>query len=132
MFLFFLKSYRCGLLTFCGSSVKVSFDINGYDSKFSFRKFENGEIKLHNLSSRHPNILQGVIIGKKSWGLWLNQWTDGIVEWCFTKKEILDQFEVNGIIIPESLLRDFDNTLEKKKQKRNLDYFNSLKNQKNL
>ena len=58
------------------------------------------------------------MVGKKSWGLWLNEWSDGISEGLFTKKEILDVFNDKGIIIPESLLNDFENTLIKKIIKR--------------
>jgi len=70
------------------------------------------------LVSQHPNISKGVIVGKKSWGLWLNQWTDGIAEGCFTKHEILSEFEKKGIRIPESLLIDFNNRLNQKILKR--------------
>lgn len=119
IFNFFLKSYRSGILTFCGYDVKVEFDINSDNGKFGFRRFENGEIKIHNLKSCHPNILKSVIIGKKSWGLWLDQFTDGIVEGSFTKEEILEQFYEKGIKIPEPFLLDFDNTLLRKKVKRN-------------
>jgi hypothetical protein len=70
------------------------------------------------LVSQHPNIAKGVIVGKKSWGLWLNQWTDGIAEGCFTKQEILSEFEEKGIKIPESLLTDFNNRLYQKVIKR--------------
>jgi hypothetical protein len=62
--------------------------------------------------------LQGVIIGKKSWGLWKNEWSDGISEGLFSKKEILQQFEENNIKIPESLMQDFENTILKKIMKR--------------
>ena len=68
--------------------------------------------------SQHPNIVKAVISGKKSWGLWLNQWTDGIAEGCFTKQEILGEFEKLGIKIPESLLTDFNNRLNQKILKR--------------
>lgn len=114
MFMFFLKSYRSGILTFCGSKVDVEFDINGEEGKFCFRKFENGEMNMYNLKSRHPNILKGVVTGKKSWGLWLDQWTDGIVECSFTRKEILGEFEKRKIEIPESLMIDFENVIYKK------------------
>jgi hypothetical protein len=118
MFMFFLKSYRCGILTFCGSKVEVEFDINGEEGKFCFRQFENGEMKTNNLKSRHPNILKGVVTGKKSFGLWVNEWTDGIVEGSFTKKEILDEFEKRNIEIPEPLLLDFENVIHKKRCKK--------------
>jgi len=119
IFNFFLKSNRCGILTFCGYKVNVDFDVDGDDGKFGFRRYENGEIKLHNLKSRHPNILKSLIISKKGWGLWLDQWTDGIVECTFTKEEILKQFEENDIKIPDSFLLDFENTIIRKKNKRN-------------
>ena len=119
MFMFFLKSYRSGVLQFCGSNVNVEFDINSEDGKFGFRKFENGEMKIHNLKSCHPNILKGVIVGKKSWGLWVDEWSNGIVECNFTKDEVLRPFFEGGIKIPDSFLLDFDNTILKKKVKRN-------------
>jgi len=113
MFVFFLKSYHLGILNFCGSNVEVEFDISGDEGKYCFRKFENGEMSIHNLKSRHPNILKGVVIGKKSWGLFLNMWLEGIVEGSFTKKEILEEFESKKIEIPEPLLKDFDNRIYK-------------------
>jgi len=70
------------------------------------------------IETRHPNIVKGVLIGKKSWGLWLNEWTDGISEGSFTRDEILGQFDDNGIVIPESLLRDFENRLYQKRVNR--------------
>jgi len=66
----------------------------------------------------HPNILKGVLIGKKSWGLWRNEWSDGISEGLFTKEEIIQQFKDCNIEIPESLLTDFHNTIHKKILKR--------------
>jgi hypothetical protein len=126
MFTFFLKSYRSGLLTFCGVSVDVEFDINEVEGKHCFRNFDNGQYKTKPIISRHPNIVKGVIIGKKSWGLWLNQWTDGIVDWSFTKEEILGEFKDKGIKIPEPLLNDFNNRIEEKKLKRNIEYYNSI------
>jgi len=112
-------SYRCEILTFCGSNVNVEFDINSDDSRFCFRRFENGEIKIHSLKSCHPNILRAIIIGKKSWGLHLRMWSEGISECCFSKEEIIKQFEDKNIKIPESFLLDFENTILKCKIKRN-------------
>jgi hypothetical protein len=77
--------------------------------------FENGVYKgIPIIKTRHPNISKGVIIGKKSWGLWKNEWTDGIVEGSFTPKEILQQFTDNNIKVPESLMIDFNNTIIRK------------------
>jgi RIO-like serine/threonine protein kinase len=75
-------------------------------------------MRLDDLSSYHPNILKGVIMGKKSWGLWLQQWTDGIVEGSFTEREILNEFTSKGIKIPEPLMIDWDNVIIKKINKR--------------
>lgn len=119
IFYFFLKSYRSGILTFCGYNVKVNFDISGPDCKFGFRLYENGDINIHELKSKHSNILKSVIIGKKSFGLWINEWSDGIVEGSFTEDEILKLFIDKNIKIPDSLLLDFHNRIDKKKMKRN-------------
>lgn len=121
IFKFFLDSYRKGILLFCGEDVRVKFDKDGDDGKITIKKFENGEFKGSNvekLKSRHSNIVRGVIIGKKSWGLWVDQWTDGIVDGSFRRKEILDEFEKLKIKIPEPFLIDFDNTIYNKTMKR--------------
>jgi len=106
------------LLTFCGSNVEVQFDPNGDDGKYSFRQYENGQMKINDLISSQPNILRSVVIGKKSWGLWVDQWTDGINEWSFTKEQILGEFHKRNIKIPEPFLKDFNNVLERKRLKR--------------
>lgn len=127
IFNFFLKSYRSGILTFCGSKVETKFDVNEDEGKFCFRKLENGEYnKEEVIVTRHSNILKGVITGKKSWGLWVDQWSDGIVDWTFTKEEILEQFQERNIQIPSSLLKDFENRIEKKREVRNRKYFEIL------
>jgi hypothetical protein len=46
--------------------------------------------------------------------LWVNQWSDGILEGTFTKKEILQEFEERNIKIPEPLLKDFENRIYNK------------------
>ena len=79
--------------------------------------FENGEMKLNELVSSEPEILKGVIVGKKSWGLWLQEWTDGIVEGTFTEKEILNEFIVRDIKIPDSFLKDWSYQILLKMQK---------------
>lgn len=122
MFSFFLKSYRIGILDFCGVEVKTRFDKNSKDCKFCFKSFDNGvyskEEVYQGIKTRHPNILKGVIIGKKSWGLWKNEWSDGISEGLFTIEEILSEFRKNDIKIPEPLMTDFENTIRKKKYKK--------------
>jgi hypothetical protein len=131
MFSFFLKCYRDGILEFTGSIIEVEFEPEGDEGKFCFRKIENGEIKRNEVvKTRHPNIVKAVIGGKRSWGLWLDQWSDGIVDWSFTEEEILKEFQERSIKIPEPLLKDFRNRIEKKKRIRNQKYFEMLKNQK--
>lgn len=128
MFTFFLKSYRSGILEFSGSIVETEFDPDGNEAKFCFRQIENGDIKRNTIvKTIHPNLLRGVIIGKRSWGLWVDQWSDGIVDWTFTEEEILGEFQTRNIQIPEPLLKDFRNRIDKKKRIRNQKYFEMLK-----
>lgn len=119
IFYFFLDSYRKGLLDFCGVDVVVSFDINSYSGKETFKRYENGYYPITEpIISKHSNMVKGVIIGKKAWGLFLNEWSDGISEFSFTKKEILDEFDKLNIKIPKSLLKDFENRIDQKIKKR--------------
>lgn len=55
------------------------------------------------------------MIGKKSWGLHVKMWSEGIAEGTFTKYELLQQFTDNNIKIPESLLNDFNNWVWRKR-----------------
>jgi hypothetical protein len=127
MFSFFLKGYRSGILEFTGSVIETEFDPNGEEGKFCFRQIENGEIKRNNIiKTRHPNVVKAVISGKRSFGLWVDQWSDGIVDWTFTEEEILGEFQKRNIKIPKPLLIDFYNRIDKKKRKRNLEYFEIL------
>lgn len=123
-FLFFLKSYRCGILTFCGEDVrckqlkKGDVNPNGIispSSKEGFRLYDDGYFKTRELSSYQPRILECVIKSKKSWGLWVNQWSDGIAEGSFTVDEIVNEFELRGIKIPDSFMKDFLNAISRKK-----------------
>lgn len=117
VFNFFLMSYRHGILTFTGSLIEIKYNKDSQDSKESFRMFEDGQFKGKTIETRHPNILFAVISGKKSWGLWVDQWTDGIVDFTFTKQEILSQFEEKGIKIPFPFMKEFDNMVWRKKLK---------------
>lgn len=137
IFYFFLKSYRAGILTFCGSEVKVLYNKESFEAKEGYRLFENGFFKewseekkvwsKTNPYCRQNNVLQAVIIGKKSWGLHVDMWSDGIAECSFTEKEILQDFRDRNIIIPKPLLMDFYNTVDKKKNDRNLKELKRLK-----
>jgi len=115
IFWFFLRSYRHKILDFSGVNISTKMDITEEDSKFCFKNYENGEYKgIDSILTRHPNILKGVIVGKKSWGLHVKMWSEGISEGLFTKKELLEQFKEHNIEIPEPFLIDFDNTILKK------------------
>lgn len=129
MFKFFYLVNRSGIIDFCGTTTnQIVFDLNGLDSRECFRLHEDGFYKGGKpMITKQPNILKSVLIGKKGIGLWFDQWSDGIVDWSFTKEEILDEFEKRGVEIPESFLIEFDNLIEKKKIKRNINYFNILK-----
>ena len=127
MFNFYFKVYRTGLITFGGVGVDVGFDVDGYDCKFGFKGYENGRFKYENPVTRHPNILKGVITGKKGWGLWVEQWSQGINEFLFTKEEILEEFTSRDIDIPDQIMLEWDKLLERKRQKRIDDMIESLK-----
>ena len=106
----------------------MHFDVNGVSGKECFRLYEDGFYKGGKaIITRHPNIVKSVLIGKKGWGLWKDQWIDGIVDWSFTKEDILNEFTKRNIEIPDSLMIDFEKTLLKKKIKRNLNYLNVIK-----
>jgi len=133
MFSFFLIGYRSGLLEFSGSLVETEFDKDGEEGKFCFRQVENGDIKKNTtIKTRHPNIVRAVIIGKSSFGLWVDQWSDGICDCTFTEEEVLNEFKIRGIKIPESLLKDFYNRIDKKKKIRNQNYLEMLSKDKKL
>ena len=120
MFDFFLTSYRKGVLTFSGIKVDIQSDVNQLPGKEVFRMYDDGFYKNgKQIISRHPNIVSGVIIGKKAWGLWVDQWSEGITECTFTLDEILNEFKKRNIEIPEPLFKDFLNRIEKKKGTRN-------------
>ena len=130
MFEFYLKIYRSGLITFCGSIVVIDYEKDGSDGKFSFREYDNGRFKFINPKSRHPNLLKAVISGKKGWGLWVKTWSEGITEWTFTKEEILKEFDERGIEIPEPLMIEWDKLIDKMKSIRNQKYFDELQKNK--
>lgn len=122
IFTFFFNLYHKDIITFCGSKHDIIFDINGLDVKECFRLWEDGFYKngKNKIVTRHPNILNSVLIGKKGWGLWVDEWSNGIVEWSFTEEEIMDVFHSRNLEIPQSLLREFQNKIDNKKYKRNL------------
>jgi hypothetical protein len=127
MFNFFLKGYRSGLLSFCGSKVDVKYNPLSEDGKFSFRMFDNGQFKYKDIETLHPNILKGVITGKKAWGLWKSEFAMGIAECNFTKDEIVSEFTDKGIKIPDVFMKEFDNEILRFKIKRYEEYQSNKK-----
>jgi hypothetical protein len=111
IFNFFLNSYRKGLLTFGTEAVIIKFDKEGRSGKDIFRRFEDGQFRDKPITSRHNNIVHSVIVAKKSWGLFVNEWAMGIAESSFMKEEIIKTFEDKGIKIPSSLFKDFENRM---------------------
>ena len=110
-------------MTFSGTNdFIVEFDINGPDVKECFRLYEDGRYKttkeLPIIKTRHPNLVYGVIKGKKSWGLWVQEWSNGINEWSFKKEEIINEFIGNKIEIPESFMTEFENCIQRGRIKR--------------
>lgn len=119
IFYFFLRSYRKKLLNFGGIAVDTYYKKDGYSAKETFRRFDDGQYNNEQkIESRQNNVLQGVIIAKKSWGLHVKIWTEGIVERDFTIEEIINDFERSGITIPESLMKGFINEVKKAKANR--------------
>jgi methionine synthase II (cobalamin-independent) len=118
MFSFFLKSYRSGLLIFCGCDLNLDYRFKqgtgSFSGKEAFKRFDNGEFKSNDIFeviTRHPNITRAVITAKKSWGLHVNLWSDGVVEGTFRKQEIVEDFESRGIKIPEPFYKDLENRI---------------------
>lgn len=117
MFNFLLRSYRSGILTFSGSTFKVTQDLKSDECKMCFRRYDNGDYRnIDVIYTRHPNVLKAIINAKKSLGLWIDQWSDGIVECNFTLDDILSEFGDKNIEIPLSILNDFKNRIDKKKR----------------
>lgn len=119
VFNFFYLISRKGLITFCGQQIYVYHDVNGPDAKLVFRNFEDGHYnKGQKIVTRHPNVVFNVLTGKKGWGLWKDQWAEGIADWTFTKEEILEEFNQRNIEIPEQFMKEFEDFIWKKKLKR--------------
>ena len=91
---------------------QVTVKVNGKETKFNTlsnetQKFENGKFKNKDIITKHPNIVFGLIKGKKSWGLHVKMWSEGISEGTFRKVEIFDDFEKENVKIPESFYKEF-------------------------
>ncbi len=115
IFNFFLKSYYKGILNFAGVAVDTKYDKSSYSAKESFRRFDDGQFGNGVVISKQNNIVKAVIIAKKSWGLQVRMWSEGIADHDFTLEEILDTFKTAEITVPGSLLKGFENEIMKRK-----------------
>lgn len=108
-----MNCYRKIGLTFSGSlDPIIIFDRNGYNGKDVYMRLENGEYRNgKEIITRHPNIVFGIIKGKKSWGLHVKMWSEGIGEGSFTISEILEDFFKKKVEIPECYLKEFVNSI---------------------
>lgn len=116
-FKFFFLLSRKNIGSFCGEKVTV---IPSSDRKmtarYCFRLFEDGAYsKGKPIECCQPNILWHAIVGKKGWGLWRSQWSEGIGQRLFRKEEITEEFSVRNLEIPECFMVEFDKNIEKKK-----------------
>jgi hypothetical protein len=107
--------YRTELITFCGSEVKVVHRVDGDCGKTCFNDYENGVYGRHGIiETRHPNVLRSVITSKKGWGLWVSEWSSGISDGLFTKDEILDEIKKRNIDLPDSMMKELDDSIRRK------------------
>lgn len=114
-----MNCYRKIGLSFSGTeNPTIIFDKDGDSCKEIFKKFENGLFKNKEIITKHPNIVFGVIKGKKSWGLHIKMWSEGISEGSFRKNEILDEFEEKNVKIPESFFKEFNDSIIRHIKKR--------------
>ena len=116
IFNFFLNGFRMGLFDTPGEYFRVDYDKDAESGKMAFRRYEDG--KFANTSNKHfnfviksrqPNITYAVICAKKSMGLNMSMWIDGIAECNFTAQEIIDDFERIGLKMPVGFQTDLRN-----------------------
>lgn len=116
MFSFYFKLYRSGLIDFCGSATPITYDPEASDAKVAFKEYENGVFKKTGIPiTSQPNVLYGVLVGKKGWGLWCDMWAEDIAKFIESKYERYQIFEEYGIELPEAIDREFNNLIWQKR-----------------
>ena len=117
-FMFFFLLSRTGLIDFCGERVTVHpTNDRRMTSRHCFRLFEDGRYgQGRKIECCQPNILRHVLMGKKGWGLWRTQWSQGIGQRPFRKEEIMEEFEKKNIRIPDCFMVEFDKAIEKNRR----------------
>lgn len=118
-FKFFFLLSRRGLIDFCGERIHVTpSNDRTLTSKHCFRLFEDGRYgKEKVIECFHPNVMRHVMMGKKGWSLWCNQWSEGVGQGLFRKEEILEEFRIRNISIPDCFMLQFDKAIEKQIKK---------------
>lgn len=119
-FRFFFLLSRRGLIDFCGERINIlpSSD-RTMTAKQCFKLFEDGRYgREKTIECVHPNIMRHVMMGKKGWSLWVREWGMGIVEGSFTRREILEEFNIKGVHIPDCFMLQFDNSIRKQQKDR--------------
>ena len=118
-FKFFFLLSRRGLIDFCGERINIlpSSD-RTMTSKHCFKLFEDGRYGREKvIECNHPNIMRHVMMGKKGWSLWCNQWSEGVGQGLLRKEEILEIFHEKEVHIPDCFMLQFENTIRKEKLK---------------
>lgn len=118
-FKFFFLLSRRGLIDFCGERINIlpSSD-RTMTSKHCFKLFEDGRYGREKMiECNHPNVMRHVMMGKKGFSLWVNQYSEGIGQGLFRKDDILDEFRKRDIHIPDCFMLQLDNTIWKEKLK---------------
>ncbi len=57
-----------------------------------------------------------MITSKKGWGLWVSEWSEGIGDGLFSKDEILNEFKIRKIELPDSYMKELDDSINKRRK----------------
>ena len=114
-FMFFFRLSRRGLISFCGERIVIeSTNDPKLTAKHCFRLFEDGRYTMGRvIQCRQPNILRHVLMGKKGFSLWCNQWAEGVGQGLFSREEILFEFDLRSVVIPECFMIQLEKAIGK-------------------
>lgn len=112
----YLALNRSGVIMFCGSKTEVTYSKSGPSAKKVFMLYENGNYKNGKpVETKHPNLVKAVLVAKKGWGLWVDEWSSGIAEGLFTKQEIMDFFGNSGVLLSDAFQKELNDSIRRKK-----------------
>lgn len=117
-FRFFFLLSRRGLIDFCGERIAIEkTNDRKMTARHCFKLYEDGRYGMgKTIQCCQPNIMRHVMMGKKGWGLWRGQWSEGVGHRLFRKEDIMEEFEKRSIVIPDCFMKEFDNAIEKEKR----------------